>query len=103
MLSNIWKAKQRTLIAGLCNENMSSKKLFERQLQAMCNLIEVGDKFGRILDVIYLQKNQTYFQANNFKSPIKRFDSQTIGTQISKSPRKAAFTLSMNMQRLVRH
>ena len=46
-----------TLIAGLCSENIPSKKLFEKNGYKLCaTFVEVGHKFGRILDVIYLQK-----------------------------------------------
>lgn len=46
-----------TLIAGLCSENIPSKKLFEKNGYQLCATFrEVGHKFGRILDVIYLQK-----------------------------------------------
>jgi len=45
------------LIAGLCSENEPSKRLFEKNGYAHCATFrEVGSKFGRILDVIYLQK-----------------------------------------------
>jgi phosphinothricin acetyltransferase len=47
----------RTLIAGLCSENMPSRKLFERTGYQLCaNFERVGYKFGRELGVIYLQK-----------------------------------------------
>jgi L-amino acid N-acyltransferase YncA len=47
-----------TLIAGLCSENMPSKKLFEKNGYEHCATFrKVGHKFGRILDVIYLQKH----------------------------------------------
>lgn len=47
----------RTLIAGLCSENTASKKLFEKNGYQHCATFQkVGNKFGRELDVIYLQK-----------------------------------------------
>ncbi|HTN45208.1 MAG TPA: GNAT family N-acetyltransferase [Flavipsychrobacter sp.] len=46
-----------TLIAGLCSENIPSKKLFEKNGYNLCAHFEkVGYKFDRELDVIYLQK-----------------------------------------------
>jgi len=46
-----------TLIAGLCSENMPSKKVFEKNGYTQCATFQkVGKKFGRVLDVIYLQK-----------------------------------------------
>jgi len=46
-----------TLIAGLCIENVPSKRLFEKCGYDLCATFrQVGHKFGRILDVIYLQK-----------------------------------------------
>ncbi len=45
------------LIAGLCSENIPSKRLFEKNGYDQCaNFQKVGHKFGRVLDVIYLQK-----------------------------------------------
>ncbi len=47
-----------TLIAGLCRENIPSKKLFEKNGYEHCaHFKNVGIKFGRVLDVIYLQKS----------------------------------------------
>ena len=47
----------QVLIAGLCIENEPSKKLFEKNGYVQCaHFKEVGSKFGRLLDVIYLQK-----------------------------------------------
>lgn len=46
-----------TLIAGICGENERSIKLFERNNYLKCSHFrEVGKKFGRFLDVVYLQK-----------------------------------------------
>lgn len=46
-----------TLIAGLCSENTPSQKLFEKNGYVQCaSFQKVGHKFGRDLDVIYLQK-----------------------------------------------
>jgi L-amino acid N-acyltransferase YncA len=45
------------LIAGLCSENIPSKKLFEKNGYVLCaHFRNVGQKFGRTLDTIYLQK-----------------------------------------------
>lgn len=45
------------LIAGLCSENTPSKSLFEKNGYDHCATFQkVGNKFGRVLDVIYLQK-----------------------------------------------
>ena len=46
-----------TLIAGLCSENTPSRRLFEKNGYAHCaHFQKVGQKFGRQLDVIYMQK-----------------------------------------------
>lgn len=46
-----------TLIAGLCSENIPSRKLFERNGYEHCATFkEVGRKFDRLLDTIYFQK-----------------------------------------------
>lgn len=46
-----------TLIAGLCSENIPSKRLFEKNGYELCaHFKQVGHKFGRVLDVVYLQK-----------------------------------------------
>lgn len=45
------------LIAGLCAENYQSKRLFEKNGFVQCAYFkEVGKKFGRTLDTMYLQK-----------------------------------------------
>jgi phosphinothricin acetyltransferase len=45
------------LIAGLCSENIPSKRLFEKNGYSLCaHFKKVGQKFGRTLDTIYLQK-----------------------------------------------
>lgn len=45
------------LIAGLCSENIPSKMLFEKNGYILCaHFKNVGQKFGRSLDTIYLQK-----------------------------------------------
>jgi phosphinothricin acetyltransferase len=47
----------RTLIAGCCAENTSSIKLFEKNKFVQCAYFkQVGFKFGRYLDTLYLQK-----------------------------------------------
>lgn len=47
-----------TLIAGLCSENIPSKRLFEKNGYEICaHFKQVGQKFGRILDTIYMQKH----------------------------------------------
>ncbi|RYD56254.1 MAG: N-acetyltransferase family protein [Sphingobacteriales bacterium] len=47
----------QNLIAGLCSENMTSRRLFEKSGYHHCATFQkVGDKFGRNLDVVYLQK-----------------------------------------------
>ena len=47
----------QTLIAGLCSENYPSKKLFEKNGFVQCaHFKEVGNKFGRLLDTVYLQR-----------------------------------------------
>lgn len=49
--------KISTLIAGLCIENYPSKRVFEKNGYEHCaHFKNVGVKFGRVLDVIYLQK-----------------------------------------------
>lgn len=46
-----------TLIAGLCSENTPSKRLFEKNGYTHCaTFLQVGNKFGRVLDTVYLQK-----------------------------------------------
>lgn len=54
------KARERnlhTLIACICAENEASIRLFERKGYAKCgHFKEVGQKFGRLLDVVYYQK-----------------------------------------------
>jgi phosphinothricin acetyltransferase len=46
-----------TLIAGLCSENIPSMKLFKKNEYHQCATFrQVGVKFGRVLDVVYLQK-----------------------------------------------
>jgi phosphinothricin acetyltransferase len=45
------------LIAGLCSENTPSRRLFEKNGYTHCATFkQVGTKFGRVLDTIYLQK-----------------------------------------------
>lgn len=45
------------LVAGACAENVASLRLFERAGYARVgHLREVGRKFGRLLDVVYLEK-----------------------------------------------
>ena len=45
------------LIAGICTENTPSMKLFERNNYQPCaHFRQVGYKFGRKLDVMYMQK-----------------------------------------------
>lgn len=45
------------LVAGVCTENAASVALFERHGYDRCaHFREVGSKFGRLLDVVYLQK-----------------------------------------------
>lgn len=47
----------KMLIAGLCTENIPSRKLFEKNGYCECACFRhVGNKFGRALDVMYLQK-----------------------------------------------
>jgi phosphinothricin acetyltransferase len=47
----------RMLIAGICTENERSTKFFERSGYTQCaHFRSIGEKFGRELDVIYLQK-----------------------------------------------
>ena len=49
--------KIHNLIAGLCSENYPSKRLFEKNGFEQCaHFRSVGEKFGRTLDTIYLQK-----------------------------------------------
>ena len=46
-----------TLIAVICGENQASIKLFKKNGYVQCaNLREVGQKFGRFLDVVCYQK-----------------------------------------------
>ncbi len=46
-----------TLIAGLCSENTPSRRLFEKNGYSHCATFrKVGQKFGRQLDVVYMQK-----------------------------------------------
>ena len=45
------------LIAGLCSENTPSRRLFEKNGYAHCaHFQKIGQKFGRQLDVVYMQK-----------------------------------------------
>ncbi len=45
------------LIAGLCSENYPSRRLFEKNGFVQCaHFKNVGRKFGRMLDTVYLQK-----------------------------------------------
>lgn len=45
------------LIAGACSENDASIALFERHgYERVAHFREVGNKFGRLLDVVYLEK-----------------------------------------------
>jgi phosphinothricin acetyltransferase len=45
------------LLAVVCAENDASLRLFERSGYERCALLrEVGTKFGRLLDVVYLEK-----------------------------------------------
>lgn len=47
----------QNLIAGLCSENLPSRRLFEKAGFVHCaHFRSVGEKFGRILDTVYLQK-----------------------------------------------
>lgn len=47
----------QNLIAGLCSENIPSKRLFEKKgFQQCAHFKSVGYKFGRLLDTVYLQK-----------------------------------------------
>jgi L-amino acid N-acyltransferase YncA len=57
-LEKFAKANQiNTLIAALCAENEPSLKLFEKNGYIRCaHFRNMGLKFGRILDTIYLQK-----------------------------------------------
>lgn len=51
------KTDIKTMIAGICTENLPSIKLFEKNGYEQCaDFKKVGEKFGRVLDVIYLQK-----------------------------------------------
>lgn len=46
-----------TLIAGVAEENTPSRKLFEKNGYKLCaHFRQVGHKFDRLLDVVYLQK-----------------------------------------------
>jgi L-amino acid N-acyltransferase YncA len=45
------------LVAGVCTENAASVALFERHgYERVAHFREVGNKFGRLLDVVYLEK-----------------------------------------------
>ncbi|MCX8128490.1 MAG: GNAT family N-acetyltransferase [Clostridia bacterium] len=45
------------LIAGICGENNSSIRLFEKNGYMRCACFkEVGSKFGKLLDLVYYQK-----------------------------------------------
>jgi phosphinothricin acetyltransferase len=45
------------LIASICGENTGSIRLFESlRLDKCAHFREVGEKFGRRLDVVYYQK-----------------------------------------------
>jgi L-amino acid N-acyltransferase YncA len=47
----------RMLVAGICTENERSTRFFERAGYERCaRFRSIGEKFGRELDVIYLQK-----------------------------------------------
>lgn len=47
----------QNLIAGLCSENYPSKRLFEKAgFEPCAHFTNVGKKFGRLLDTVYLQK-----------------------------------------------
>ena len=49
--------KQHVIMAGLCSENIASKKLFEKHGYKQCGIFrEVGFKFGRYLDTEFYQK-----------------------------------------------
>jgi L-amino acid N-acyltransferase YncA len=51
------KSKIHMLIAGICDENAESIKLFEKHGYSRCgDFKEVGYKFNRYLDTIYYQK-----------------------------------------------
>ena len=47
----------KNLVAGICSENTESIKLFERNgYLPVAHFKGIGYKFGRELDVVYLQK-----------------------------------------------
>lgn len=47
----------RVLIAGACSENIPSIRLFEKSGFQQCAFFRgLGHKFGKILDMVYLQK-----------------------------------------------
>jgi phosphinothricin acetyltransferase len=46
-----------SLLSGICGENSASIKLFEKNGYTRCaHYKEVGEKFGRLLDLVYYQK-----------------------------------------------
>ncbi len=48
----------RSLIALICKENLMSASLFTKKGYRLAGeLKEAGEKFGRLLDVVYYQKN----------------------------------------------
>jgi len=57
-LENIAKIKNiHVIIAGICTENISSIRLFEKSRYVKCGFFrEFGYKFDRILDNVYYQK-----------------------------------------------
>jgi len=55
--SHARKAGFHAIIASVCGENTRSIKLFERNgYEHVAHMKEVGWKFGRFLDVVYLEK-----------------------------------------------
>jgi phosphinothricin acetyltransferase len=53
-----YKKGKRSLIALICKENTSSASLFTKKGYVLAGeLKEAGEKFGRLLDVVYYQKN----------------------------------------------
>lgn len=51
------KNKFKSLLSVVCGENIASIKLFERNGYLKCgHMKNVGEKFGRVLDIITLQK-----------------------------------------------
>jgi phosphinothricin acetyltransferase len=47
----------RSLLSVVCGENIASIKLFEKNGYYKCGLMKnVGEKFGRVLDIVTLQK-----------------------------------------------